>query len=158
MPRRRTVAAMEQDARALDLHYRGVTYRKIAAHLGWKNQASAFEAVRRAIADGYRLSAEDARRVEDERLDELVRAFSQVMGRRHYVATASGKIALHPETGEPLIDDGPVIAAGLALLRVSESRRKLRGLDSPVKHEVRTIDAIDAKLFELADQMEPVEP
>ncbi len=157
MPRRRSVATMEQDARALDLHYKGLTYRQIAGQLGWKNQASAFEAVRRAIADGYRLSAEDARRVEDDRLDELVRAFNRVMATRHYATTASGKIATHPETGEPLIDDGPVIAAGLALLRVSESRRKLRGLDSPVKHEVRTIDAIDAKLIELADQMEPVE-
>ena len=39
------------------------------------------------------------------------------------------------------MDDGPVISAGVALLRVSESWRKLKGLDAPAKHEVRTIDA-----------------
>ena len=153
MPRRRSVATMERDAQALELFHRGLTYRQIAAQLGWKNQASAHEAVRRAIADGYRLASSEAIRVEEERLDALVRAFGRVMATRHYATGASGRVATHPETGDPLVDDGPVIQAGLALLRVSESRRKLLGLDKPVRHEVRTIGDIDARLIELAEQV-----
>lgn len=153
MPRRRSADTMERDAEALALFHGGYTYRAIAAELGWKNQASAYEAVRRAIADTHRLGIEERRQVEEERLDYLTRVFDHVVRSEHYATSASGNVVLHPETGEPLIDDAPVISAGLALLRVSESRRKLLGLDAPKQVEVRTIDAIDARLIELADQM-----
>jgi len=122
MPRRRSTETMERDARALDLKHRGLSYRQIAGELGLSS-ASAHDAVRRAIADGYRLSREEDKRVEEERLDGLLRTSGRVMATRHYKVTASGKVALHPETEAPLVDDEPVIQAGLALLRVSESRR-----------------------------------
>jgi hypothetical protein len=153
MPRRRSVTTMERDAEALALHHGGCTYPEIARRLGWKNKASAYEAVRRAIADGYRLGAEERRQVEDARLDYLTRVFDHVVNTEHYASSASGNVVLHPVTGEPLIDDGPVVQAGLALLRVSESRRKLLGLDAPKQVEVRTIDAIDARLIDLAGEV-----
>ena len=57
--------------------------------------------------------------------------------------------------GEPLVDDGPVITAGLALLRVMERRAKYLGLDAPVKSRVEVIteDVIDAELAALARQV-----
>jgi hypothetical protein len=149
---------MERDAEALALFHGGSTYRQIAAELGWKNQASAFAAVRRAIADGYRLGVEDKRQVEEDRLDYLTRVFDHVVRTEHYAHGTSGSVVLHPFTGDPLLDDAPVVQAGLALLRVSESRRKLLGLDAPKQVEVRTIDAIDARLIELADQMAAMDP
>ena len=119
---------------------------------GVEEPGRAFQAVRRAIADGYRLPAADAIQAEEERLDMLV-AFNAVLLPGITSRRSSGKVALHPVTGDPLLDDGPVIQAGLALLRVSESRRKLLGLDKPIRHEVRTVDAIDAELEQLAVQV-----
>jgi hypothetical protein len=158
VPRARSTETMEKDARALDLHYRGLGYRQIAEQMGWKSPAAAHQAIRRAIADTYSLSRAEAVRVHEERLAALERAFNRVLATKHYVTGSSGNVALHPETGAPLVDDGPVIQAGMALLRVSESGRKMLGLDEPRKIEVRNVDALDARLIELADQMGPVAP
>ena len=81
----------------------------------------------------------------------------RVLATKHYVVSAaSGVVARNPETGALLQDDAPVIHAVAGLVRISERRAKLLGLDAPKQVEVRTIDAIDARLIELADQMEPV--
>jgi hypothetical protein len=157
MPRRRSAETMERDAEALALFRDGLSYRQIAGKLGWRNQASAFQAVRRAIADHHLLSSPEKRGLEEERLDSLVRLFDRVARSEHLAFSSSGSVVLHPETGTPLIDDAPVVQAGLALLRVSESRRKLRGLDAPRQVEVRTIDEIDARLLRLADEMDAVD-
>lgn len=154
--RRRKAEAMMRDARALELYARGLSYQQISDQLELNNKGIAWQCVRRAIRDSYRLSVEELRAVEEERLDQLTRAFQQVMLRRHYIVANNGAVALDPLTGQPIVDDGPVIQAGLALLRVAESRRKLLGLDRPIKHEVRTIDAIDARLSELAEQVAAV--
>jgi hypothetical protein len=153
MPRRRAVSTMERDAKALDLFYRGHTYRQIADALGWASPSRSHDAVRRALADTYRLSGEAALRVEEERYDQLVRAFNDALTMEHYVTGASGNVALHPVTGEPLADTAPVIQAGLALLKVSAERRKMRGWDAPARHEVRHIDEIDARLIDLAESV-----
>jgi hypothetical protein len=157
MPRRRTAENRQRDARALDLHARGLTYQQISDQIGWASGATARDAVQRAIRDNYQLSYESERQVEDEAIHQLIRAFTTVMVRRHYVVTPSGRIVTDPLTGQPLIDDGPLIQAGLALLRARESRRKLLGLDKPAKVEIRTINDIDARLAELADQVEVVD-
>ena len=54
--------------------------------------------------------------------------------------------------GEPLVDDTPVIQAGLALLRVMERRAKYLGLDAPTKSRVEVIteDVVDAEMAVLA--------
>lgn len=143
MGRGRTIAAMESDAEALGLYHRGLTYKEIADRKGWSSVASAHAAVRRAIADSYRLPAAEAIKVEEERLDLLLRAFMRVLGTKHYATGSSGRVAVHPVTGEPLTDDGPVIQAGMALLRVSESRRKLLGLDAPARTRVEVITESD---------------
>lgn len=153
MPRRRSAATMERDAQALVMFRDGASYQEIADALGWKAKASAFEAVRRAIADHHQLAVPERRQLQRERLEYLVGVFDAVVRRTHYAASASGNVVLHPETDEPLIDDGPVVQAGLALMRLSESIRKLDGLDAPKQVEVRHIDAIDARLLELADEM-----
>ncbi len=140
---RRSVETMERDAKALDLHYRGLHYRAIAEQMGWRSPAAAHQAVRRAIADTYRLSSAEAIAVEE------ARAFNRVLATRHYVTGSSGNVALHPETGQALTDDAPVIHAGLALLRVSESRRKLLGLDKPRQVELITVEAIEAEIRKL---------
>jgi len=127
-----TVESAERDAEAARLRSRGLTYRKIAATLGI-DVAVAHRAVARAMKAIVAEPAADAQAVELERLDTLhVRAL-EVM-ERHHVAVSNGRVV--SLDGVALQDDGPVLAAINTLIRISESRRKLLGLDSPTKTQI----------------------
>lgn len=158
MARARRIETRITDAKALELRRRGLSYAQVAEQMGWKSQAASYYAVQRGLADTAKEASEEVRAIELARLDELTRVGYRVMFSTHYVTTQSGRLAAHPVTGELLVDDGPVLAAMNSLIRVAERRAKLLGLDRPIKHEVRTIDAIDARLEELARQVEDMEP
>lgn len=153
MSRTRSAETRDKDNRALELRRRGLHYTQIASEMQYRSSASAYDAVQRALSDAAREGAEEVRQVEAQRLDDLTRVLNRVLVTRHYVVTQSGKLAVHPETGQPLTDDGPVMQAVAGLVRISERRARLLGLDAPVKHEVRNIDAVDARLLDLADQV-----
>lgn len=153
MARSRSAATRIKDIRALELRRRGLNYSQVAAEMGYRSQSSAYEAVQRALADSAREPADEVRRIEAERLDELTRHLNRVLVTRHYTVTQSGKIVTHPETGLPLLDDGPVIQAVAGLVRIAERRAKLLGLDAPTKHEVITMDAIEAEIRKLEAQV-----
>lgn len=152
MPRRRTIADRERDAQAVELRRRHLNFKQIAAQLGYASVSSAYDAVQRGLADMAQEPSAEVRKMELDRLDDIARGFQRVFATRHYaVSVGTGKVARHPETGEPLIDDGPVIQAGLALLRVMERRAKYLGLDAPSRSriEVITEDAVDAEIMRL---------
>lgn len=157
MPRRRSVATRENDIRAIDLRRRGLTYEQIATQLGFRAASSAYEAVQRGLAEAFRESAEALTQLEAERLDALRRLFERIAATKHYaVSLGSGKVIMDPANpGQPLTDDGPAMQAGLALLRVSESWRKLKGLDAPAKSRVEVIseNTVDAEIKRLEDEM-----
>ena len=160
MARTRAVETRERDARAVELRRRALTYPQISKELGFKSPAAAYYAVQRGVRDSYREDTEAATHLELERLDDVARQLYRVMATRHYAATASGKVAVHPVTGEPLADDGPVVQAAMGLVRVSESRRKLLGLDAPARSrvEVITSDMIEAQIRELEAQLAVNDP
>lgn len=149
--RRRTVADRDRDSRAVGLKRRGLTYEQIAGEMGYQDASGAWRAVQRGLADAFKEEASALTQLEMERLDALTRLFERIAATKHLVTTPSGKIAENPATGEPLIDDGPALQAGLALLRVSESRRKLKGLDAPSRSriEVITEDMVEAEIRRL---------
>lgn len=134
--RHRTAAAMQRDAEAYRLHLSGFTYEQIAEQNGWQTRSAALKAVRRAIADTYRLPRDEAVAVEQDRLDMLTRTFTGL-------------------AADPGQDPHTVITAGLALLRVSESRRRLLGLDAPPRRrvEVITADMLEAEIERLETQL-----
>lgn len=146
----------ERDAKACRLRVQGVSYEQIAEALGFRDRSGARRAVQRALAAVVREDATELIALEEQRLDDLTRHLQRVITTRHYLATASGKLATHPETGELVPDDGPVIAAARELRQVSESRRRLLGLDAAAKHRVDVIDAaaVDAELLRLANEMD----
>ena len=81
--------------------------------------------------DSAREASEEVRQIEAARLDELTRTLMRVLATKHYVVSAaSGVVARNPETKQLLLDDGPVIQAVAGLLRISERRSKLLGLDA----------------------------
>jgi hypothetical protein len=156
MGRRRSLATRENDARALEFRRRGLSYEQISAQMEWRSPSAAYQSVQRALADSAREASEEVRQIEAARLDELTRTLMRVLATKHYVVSAaSGVVAKHPETKQLLLDDGPVIQAVSGLLRISERRSKLLGLDAPVKSRVEVIteDVIDAELADVARQI-----
>jgi hypothetical protein len=98
--------------------------------------------------DAYR--ALHLERLEGElvRLNELEERAKQVLDRHHITVNNGRVIAID---GEPLQDDGPVLAAIDRLIKIedarrknNESQRKLLGLDAPTK--------VDAQVTEVTQQ------
>lgn len=98
--------------------------------------------------DAYR--AIHLERLEGEllRLDEFEQRARQVLT-RHHITVNNGRVI--SVDGEPLQDDGPVLAAIDRLIKIedarrrnNESQRKLLGLDAPTK--------VDAQVTEVTQQ------
>ena len=109
---KRRVNARQREAAALELRRLGASYRKIAADLGYRSVASAYDAVARAFA--RLLPVEDveaARQVELDRLD-----------------LATHRIMSKVSRGE--------LAAIDRLIKLSEQRAKLAGLYAPTKTDL----------------------
>jgi hypothetical protein len=145
----------DRDAKACRLRVQGLSYDQIAQALGFRDRSGARRAVQRALAATVREDAMELVALETERLDDVTRHLQRVITARHYALTPSGQLARNPETGELLADYGPVIAAARELRQVSESRRKLLGLDAPAKHRVDVIDSgmIEEAIAELESKI-----
>jgi hypothetical protein len=144
MPRKRSPETAQRDARAADLRSRNWSYRQIAKEFGFASPNAAYMAVRRGLVDSVREPIEEARRLALERLDEMSRVAWSILKAEHFTVTTTGRIVEHPTTGDPLRDHGPMLAALDRLGKFEEARRKLLGLDAPVK--TVTMDAIDAEI------------
>ena len=129
----RTVHGAERDAEAARLRAQGWSYQRIANELGWTNKGDAHHAVQRILQETVQEAGDELRTMERERLDRLSEAAWTVLERQH-VTVSNGQIIRLD--GEPLLDDGPVLQAIDRLLRISESRRKLEGLDAPSRVSV----------------------
>jgi len=145
MPARRSVDTMERDAKAADLFRQGCSYRQIASQMGWRSSRSAVEAVHRAARDAIRDKAGDdeAFQMLLERIQDRRRLAYEALAMTSYVTSASGKVVVHPDTEEPLIDSSPVFRALAELRHDDDMEAKLRGLYAPVKSQVRVITEED---------------
>lgn len=128
-----------RDAQACELRAQGLTYAAIGAELGL-SKSQAFEGVQRALRDTLQEPADDVRRLELIRLDELAQHARQVLLGTHYVVS-QGRVVRLTRGGIPLEDDAPKLAAIDRLLRIQERRARLLGLDSPQRV------SIDAQLL-----------
>lgn len=126
------VDAADHDHEALELRRAGFTFREISQRMG-VSVATAHKYVTRGLDRTRREPADALRDLEAERLDRLQVAATQVLERRH-VVVQGGRI-VKGDDGEPLQDDGPVLAAVTSLVKVQESRRKLLNLDEQAPAE-----------------------
>jgi hypothetical protein len=150
----RSMANVRRDARAAELFADGYNYEQIATELGYSHRSDAMKAIARAKADVARPAVTKLIATESEELDALYTEAVAILQRNH-VTVSHGKVIMwrNPATNEeePLVDDGPKLAAIQAALRIRESYRKLHGLDQPaqvavsggVKYEVVGIDPAD---------------
>ncbi|MEH0586216.1 hypothetical protein QA942_19850 [Streptomyces sp. B21-106] len=152
-----------RDAQAAELRTQGLTYQQIAAEMGYASGRSAWDAVNRAITAVIKEPGEAVLHFELERLDaELVRldgleaAARKVLTARH-ITVSNGHVILHPETGDPMEDDGPVLQAIDRLIKIEDARRrngerraKLTGIEAAVKVDA-TVHEVSQEDIELAE-------
>lgn len=101
-----------------------MSYRAIADQLGI-SPSRAHAGVTRAMETIVREPAENLLQLELMKLDALERDYLEILGDQHPV--------LYQGQDTGFLDDGPRMSALAGLLRTSESRRKLLGLDQPAK-------------------------
>jgi len=147
----RSIETAERDALAAHMRARSMTYQQVADELG-VTKSAARKMVQRALHETLAEPAEALRQLELEKLDVWESAVMRVLEREHLMVS-HGRIVsrrtdqIEQRDGadvididgnpvyiwEPLADDSPVLAAADRLVKISESRRKLLGLDSPTK-------------------------
>jgi len=135
--------ASERRLQALELRKAGQGYRAIGAQLGI-SEAQAHRDVKAALVRLAELeleSADELRTMELARLDTLQVAAMRVLLSTHPLVSGGKVLSRFTSDGEAigLTDDGPRLAAIDRLLRISESRRKLLGLDAPQAIDVSAV-------------------
>lgn len=71
MSRARKIETRMQDARAVELRRRGLSYDQIADTLGFSAKSAAFQAVQRGLKDLYTEDTDGQGLLELERLDDI---------------------------------------------------------------------------------------
>jgi AcrR family transcriptional regulator len=116
------------DTEALKLRSRGFTYQQIADNMGC-SKGAAYQRVSRALAAIPAEAVDEYRRLEAERLDGLLAIAT------HQAYTKKSLFAID------------------RVLAIMDRRAKLLGLDSPVKHEVVTLDYVTAQINQLEREL-----
>ena len=146
----RTVDTAERDAQAARLRSEGRTYEEIATTMKFTDRSAARKSVERCLAATVAEAADDLRTTELMGLDALKVAAWNILTRPH-VLVQGGKI-VRDGAFAPVPDPGPVLAAIGALLKISERRSKLLGLDAPVQVVPVGDAALDAAIADLEAQ------
>lgn len=133
-----------QRERAYELRLRGRTLRQIGEDLGIDN-STVHKLLREEIDNRLDPLKDQYLQYELDRLDHMQQAVISVLdnpGRIEHVAHWDGTYETNDQ-GEPfkhitmvpvvIVDDKKILGAVDRLVRISESRRKLCGLDAPVK-------------------------
>lgn len=140
---------------AIALRMAGESFESIAAKLGYSSRSAACQDITRALEQAVveqSRSLEAYREEELQRLDALLVEAWAVLKRAH-VTVSHGRI-IKDDFDEPILDDGPVLAAIDRILKIQERKAKFLGLDAPQRHEVVTVDAIDSEIQRLTAELE----
>lgn len=132
----RNALFQENIQKALDMRKRYHTWAQIAESCGYASEGAAHNAVKNAMQKRQaqiNQTVDELRQQEQEHLEALTEKALEILERTHLVVN-SGEVITYK--GRELIDSGPALAAIKTLQQVSESRRKLLGLDSATKAEI----------------------
>ncbi|RPE40259.1 hypothetical protein EDD90_3295 [Streptomyces sp. Ag109_O5-1] len=111
-----------------------MTYQQIADAVGYSNKGDAWRAIQRCREAVIKGAGAELISAEAQQLDDLFVAALEVLERDHLVVS-HGKVVTDTE-GQPLLDDGPKLAAIREMRMLRESYRKLYGLDAEQKVSV----------------------
>ncbi len=131
--KRHDVTARRQ--RAIELRNSGATWQEVADACGYDSRGSACRDITRAFSQEQRRTGEslaELREIESAKLDDLEEVVWGVLAANH-VVVQHGKIVYLDD--KPLDDLGPILSAVDRLVKISQRRAALHGVDSPVKVE-----------------------
>ncbi|GAB3802463.1 hypothetical protein GCM10028798_19660 [Humibacter antri] len=146
----RALSDAQKAAEAVRMRVTGMTYREIAVvqHVA---VSTVHERVCRALAAVPVEAVNELRALELQRLDDLQARLTAIASASH-PKVSRGRVI----TG---VDDwGPVLRALGQLRQVSESRRKLLGLDAPAKVDLHVSDEMTAEIERLAAELGVTDP
>jgi hypothetical protein len=141
--------AQKRHAEAVKMRLTGMSFDRIAEALGYADAATAYNAVKRELENAPREDVRALRELEAQRLDGYTEILIGVLRANHVmVSVTRGQVILDPDTDEALLDYGPVMDAVRELRQISESRRRLFGLDprQPVEMHVTVTEVSQADL------------
>jgi hypothetical protein len=126
-----------------------MTYRELAAAAGYNDPGTAWRAVQRCREAVIREAGAELIASEAQQLDDLFVAAMEILERDH-VVVSHGHI-VKDDRDQPILDDGPKLAALREMRQIRESYRRLFGVDQPakvehsggVKYEVVGVDPAD---------------
>jgi hypothetical protein len=146
------VLIAQRRARVLAMRIEQRPYAEIAAALGISEAVAQQDYIR--ARNGANAELEEGRAtavaIETAKLDALEQAAWEVLRREHIVIQHGRVVRLNRK---PVPDDGPVMQAIDRILKISERRARLRGLDAPVRAKVEVTDAIDADIERLVAEL-----
>lgn len=149
-----TAESLERDAQALRMRSFGYSLAQIDAQLNYRGTGNVSTALKRATNRVLKAPVMEYVAVEQAKLDQIALHLIGILHRSH-VVVSGGKIVRDDETGEPLKDDGPELRALSELVKVSESKRRLMGLDAAVKLDINLDDdPVNRELAILVQAME----
>lgn len=146
------LAVARRRAEAIRLKATGQTWQQVADALGYSSRGAACQDIKRAL-EQEREDLGDAvatyRGLELARLERYTEVATEVLDRDHvavsqgrivreglpYIDEETGRAKIDEGRGAPVLDDMPKLKAVGELRQLSESRRKLLGLDVPVRQE-----------------------
>lgn len=120
----KAIADRERQRHALELRRKGLTWERVAEEAGYHDASTAFRAVSRI------LDRVETEQVEGYRAEEL-----------HRLNETHGDAVRHVERLIEAGELGPVAGALGVIVRISERRSKLLGLDAPTRVDVGAADA-----------------
>lgn len=153
IPGGQTISSLERDAKAVQMHAMRYSYSEISDALGYGGRQNAHRAVKRTHERILTVPLMTHVATAFAELDAITLRLIALMHRQHLVVSG-GKI-VYDEHGQPLIDDGPELAALSRWMQVSESRRKLLGVDAAAKLDINLGESeVDAEIAKLVQAME----
>lgn len=143
---RKGIESYERDAEACRMYVAGKTYQMIADELGYGNRGHAHTAVQKILMETIREPADEVRALMRARQEEIYVMARAVAMRKHFAHSAGKLIYMN---GEPLVDDGPKLAAMDRMGRAMAEVSKLTGAYSPQKFENLSLEAVQAEIARL---------
>lgn len=124
------VEQYDREARCIELRAQGLTFAQIAEETGYNSPSAASKAYHRALARRPAQNVDQLRGQESERLEYLWQKTADLIEHPTLVHSAIGKTVPDPRRpGEFLIDHSAQIRAIDEYRKLSESFRKLTGID-----------------------------
>jgi predicted transcriptional regulator len=127
----RRITAAERRTEAIEMRKRGMSYKRIAEELGYSSATAVSSTINKALRELPQEGASNLRKIELERLDQLLDAMWD----------------------KAMKGDGWAVDR---CLKIMERRAKLMGIDAPIvtKVEVVSEDVIDKQIRQLERQMQ----